>query len=467
MDEIKISGKWSIPNTDFVDFNADLFLNPSKNIIKLITYTKKPIGLLKEFNTIIGESISGSKVTLYKCHVATEHMIIGKNREYNTYILADYCFDGILFQFEDEVLFHEITARFSFLDEWAFFKAFDFKPVKSFDYSFRYKRPKQIKYKVSKETAITIFSNLDAPFGSIVDKEVKMTQKVYVSVKHKKPQTLKKSLDVIQTLIDLVSFCTFQKINYIEINGYSPNHFETFEKIKDKIYHGIPIYMIGQINEDYPKADPREFLLNLHDLADNFNFYINNWFSKIELLKPVIDQYLNTLNYYPLSPELYFLSLIQALESYHRRTRKNYMIDESEHKKRVKSIIDLSPEQDRGWLSEKLYFSNEPNLKHRIGELTHEGADYWIFFRGKNEREKFLTDIKNTRNYFIHYNEDFKNKALSGEELHLACEILKKIIEYHLLREIGLSYEYVRPKIVKKLGLIKDIFNLKVFVNKK
>jgi len=467
MDEIKISGKWTIPNTSFNDFSADLYLNPSKNIINLSSYTSESIGLFKKFDTIIGKTIYGFNITLYKCYLANEHIIIGDKRKYNSYIIANYCLYGVSFKSEDEVLFHEVFVRFSHLDEWSFFKAFDFKPIKNFDYSFKYKRPKQIKYEVNKETTITIYSDLEAPFGLIVDKEVKITQKVYVSVKHINPQPLKYSLEVMQTLMDFISFCTYQTINYIEIFGYSPNHYQIFDKIKDKIYDSIPIYTVGQVREDYQNVDPRGFLLNLHDLESNFNLYIKNWFSKREILKPVIAQYLNTINYYHMSPELHFLNLVQALESYHRRTRENYLIDESEHKKRIKSIIDCTPKEHKNWLNEKLYYSNEPTLKQRIDELTHDGDDYWIFFRGKKEREKFLIDIKNTRNYFIHYDDSLKNKALSGEKLDLACDYLKNIIEYHLLKEIGFSSESIRSKIGKKLGLIRDLFNLRGFMNNK
>jgi len=464
MQDIKISGKWTITGTNFIEFSGDLYLDPKNNIIQLVAYTDKPIGMYKEFDIITGESLNGSKATLYKCFVSTESIIIGEKREYNTTIRADYCFSGIHFRSADEVVFHEITTRFSYLDEWAFFKVFDFKPVKGFDYSLKYKRPREIEYKVSNETVISIFSSLDTSYGSIVDKENKIIQKVYISVRHKKPKTLEESINVIQALMDFISFCTSEKISYIEIIGYNPNHFDEYvakdiEKMKNKLYHSIPIYIIGQIDEDYPKSDPLNFLLNLHDLGDNIKTYLDNWFKKIVLLRPVVDLYLNTLGNYHLSTELYFLNLVQALESYHRRRKKNFVLEEAEHKKRVKSIMEAFPEH-KVWLNDKLYRANEPNLKDRIDELTHENDDYWIFFSGNNERKKFLTDVKITRNYLTHYDESLKDKALSGEELNLACIHLKNIIEFHLLKEIGFSYEFIRPKIIKRLGHIKEIFDI-------
>jgi len=468
MDEIKITGKWTIPNTNFIDFSGELYLNPTKNVINLITYTSEPFGLYKEFDVIIGKTIYGFEITLYQCFVARENTHIGSDgRMYNVNIISNYCFYGVNFKSNEEVLFHEIFVRFSYLDEWAFFKSFNFGQTKGFSYSFNYKRPKEIIYKVNDQTTLTIYSDLEAPFGSIVDKEIKISQKVYVSIKHTIPQTLKTSLNIIDTLMDFISFCTFQETNYIEIFGYNLNYYQLFGKTNEKkIYDTIKIYTISQVNEDYEKHDPRDFLLNLHFLESNFNLFINNWFLKRELLKPIVSLYLNTINYRHLPIELQFLNLVQALESYHRRTKNNFLIDKSEHGIRIKSILDSTPEEYKKWLDEKLHYSNEPTLKERIDDLSHEEYDYWIFFNGKNKREKFLKDVKNTRNYYIHYDNSLKNKALKGEKLERACNCLKNIIEYHLLKEIGLSIDIIRPKIVDRINRIERLFDLKDFMNK-
>ena len=70
-EKVKISGKWTIPNTKFIDFSGDLYLEPTKNVINLITYTDKPYGLYKEFDLIIGKTIYGYEITLYQCFVAS------------------------------------------------------------------------------------------------------------------------------------------------------------------------------------------------------------------------------------------------------------------------------------------------------------------------------------------------------------------------------------------------------------
>ncbi|MBE3092828.1 MAG: hypothetical protein IMZ60_04015 [Actinobacteria bacterium] len=466
-EKVKISGKWTIPNTKFIDFSGDLYLEPTKNVINLITYTDKPFGLYKEFDVIIGKTIYGYEITLYQCFVARENTHIYSNgRMYNTTFTSNYCLYGVNFKSDNEVMFHEVVARFTYLDEWAFFESFDFGQNEGFSYSFNYKVPNEVIYKIDEQTTLILYADLKAPYSSNVDKEIDISQKVYVSIKHTNQQPLKVSLTIIDTLMDFIRFCTFNEINYIEIFGYNPNYYQMIGKTgEDKFYDTINIYKIGQVNEDYESDDPRDYLLNLKNIDNNFSLFFSNWFLKKELLKPVISLFLNATNPH-LPIELQFLSLVQALESYHRRIRKKYLIDKSEHDIRIESILDNVPEEHREWLDGKLKYSNEPTLIERIDDLSHEGPDYWIFFNGKREREKFLKDVRNTRNYFVHYDKSLKSKALQGEDLVLACDCLRNIIEYNLLKEIGLSYETIRPKIVERTHRLRRLYEFKDAINK-
>jgi len=224
--KVKISGKWTIPNTEFIDFSGELYLEPTKNVINLITYTARPFGLYKEFDVIMGKTLYGYEITLYQCFVARENTHIYSNgRMYNTTFISNYCLYGVNFKSDNEIMFHEVVARFTYLDEWAFFESFNFGQNEGFSYSFNYKVPDEVMYKINEQTTLTIYADLKAPYSSNVDKEINISQKVYVSIKHTNPLPLKSSLTIIDTLMDFIRFCTFNEINYIEIFGYNPNYY--------------------------------------------------------------------------------------------------------------------------------------------------------------------------------------------------------------------------------------------------
>ena len=461
MDETKITGTWYIPISKPIKVKGNLYLNPLKGIINLIVFSLESIGTLNEFDTIYGKTTFGSKITLYKCNVFQETLHMGTKIIYETLITAKYVFDKVEFKIKEDILFHEVIFRFSNLDEWAFLKGFNFHTDKSQDFSLTYKFPKQISCKVDNETTLILNCHLNSPLGLIVDKEVKVIQKVYISVKHLRPQPFEKSINIIRTLMDFVSLCIQQPVYFIEMSGLNPKHYRIYKSTKEKIYDNIPIYTTDQTDENYKSVDPRMILLNLQEIEQNFELYIKNWFEKRELLKPVIDLYLNTLNYKEMSIELHFLNLVQALESYHRRTRKNYVIDYDKHKERVNSIIFSISKEYKDWLKEKLNFSNEPALIQRLEELAHDGNDYWVFFNGKKEIETFINNVKNTRNYLIHYDKKLESKALKGEDLEISCFYLRCMVEYYLLKEIGLPVEDIRKKTVSQTKRIKDFCDIK------
>ena len=57
---------------------------------------------------------------------------------------------------------------------------------------------------------------------------------------------------------------------------------------------------------------------------------------------------------------------------YHRRTTGALDLPEDEHEKRMEAILRAVPEEHKGWLTEKLRYSNELNLRKRIKHIFDE-----------------------------------------------------------------------------------------------
>ena len=65
------------------------------------------------------------------------------------------------------------------------------------------------------------------------------------------------------------------------------------------------------------------------------------------------------------------LALAQGLESYHRRTSDETLMDKSVFENLRETLKAQCPEKHRKWLSEKLKYGNELSLRKRIQE-THQ-----------------------------------------------------------------------------------------------
>lgn len=98
---------------------------------------------------------------------------------------------------------------------------------------------------------------------------------------------------------------------------------------------------------------------------------------------------------------------------------------------------------------------NQILLSERISDLMFIDNPKYIFSGGFNYVE-FPKIISDTRNYYTHYNEKRRENALEGEELIDAIVILRGILEYHLLKELGFDEEKNFLKINEKFRRIRD-----------
>lgn len=145
---------------------------------------------------------------------------------------------------------------------------------------------------------------------------------------------------------------------------------------------------------------------------------------------------------------LKFLSMVQALESYHRRAVSNKELPEDDHKERVARIMNAAPSEHKKWLKEKLNYSNEPRLRERLKDLSDT-----FHVTIKNlipDRKYFINKVIDTRNYMTHYDEDLKEKSAKEIELFIITEQLRSIVEMCLMKEIGFNSKEIDNLICKR-----------------
>jgi hypothetical protein len=150
-----------------------------------------------------------------------------------------------------------------------------------------------------------------------------------------------------------------------------------------------------------------EMLFSFVDIAEDFEKCLRNWFRKSEILRPVYDLYFGTL--YAPSPymEPEFLSIIQAMESYHRRI-----------------------------------YGKTLSLRKRLEETWQKYAD--VMDRLIDDHNQFIDDLVNTRNYLTHYDKKKRAKAKHGRELFVLTQKVRSMLQACLLTELGLSMEMIK-----------------------
>ncbi len=189
----------------------------------------------------------------------------------------------------------------------------------------------------------------------------------------------------------------------------------------------IEVYFTPVHNEkDLTKQPPVCQLLCYNEVANRFAAIIENWISKESGLEPLRFLYFGTKYLPSLFIDnrflFYILFYIQGIEAYSRLNQ--YNSDNS---------------------------NNKIALRVRLSSILERYKDILNRFRVDNN---IISGIVNTRNYYTHFSDELKKKALKDMFLFLATEQLELIIKIILLGELGFSNAEISDLAEKKTGLL-------------
>ncbi len=191
--------------------------------------------------------------------------------------------------------------------------------------------------------------------------------------------------------------------------------------------------------DDVERPELHDMLFSRRALPGGFETAVATWLERAGELDPVYRLFLGTV-YNPKSYlEQQFLSLVQALEVYHRRALYVPDLPKEEHEMRVEEILDSAPERHEGWLRQKLQVVSEPSLSERLHKILkiHRGISDHVVGKKGEARDEFVNKVVWTRNYRTHFDEDKKDRAARGEELYRISQKLRLLLEACLMQEVG------------------------------
>ncbi|MGG3662954.1 HEPN domain-containing protein [Bacillus gobiensis] len=456
-------GHWNIGGTDFI-LNGILNVNDDINNVFLYLYSDEPLALPYYTDVVYGTTYNGNAFTLYDCKIGGGFSSSGVHdykTKYMYKVNSSYVLEGAIFTKEQEILIKEVSFSVTNLNKWADQEALDIKFDDSSEYIITKKNLDDITH-TNEEFVFSIKYITMPNYSYTVSSSLNIQTNARLVIKFHTPTGLVRVHSLINQVRDFFSLCTTTR-TYIEYITAKPQY-PTPQEFE------FPINIYGQLIEFGKKENINDLkfyhnYISLEQIKKDFNLCMKNWFEKSEKLQPVIDLYLS-INYHRTSNERHFLNLVQALEAYHRLTRKNEVLPKDEHKKKMEKIIANIPEEYQSWVKAKLAFSNEPSLHERLEELLtpksksgsphHDSQLRHIFKLENKEKIEIIRDIKYTRNYNTHFDERLLKKSLQGEELFQLILLLSLMMEYYLLMELEIDEETVINLIRQKSKQIDD-----------
>jgi hypothetical protein len=429
MEDREYSGLWWLPSTEdrvggtlTISKQGDIHLS----LIGSLGKARRSSSKIKVHPVILGFPTKGKSISLFDCRVTrTEtHWESGIAEIVVEQYEADRACIGAHLPDPDQLQFRDTWVEYSHSFDWGSRSGFEHERAEG-RYGWTYTHPAPIRATTS-HGIVSVEYTLNSSEGS---SGINLQESTWFRIEPEGDLSFESVMSrFIRPLQNLLSLATGR-----------PN---AVLRIQTNLDRETPAEVIISGGYHEPEADkrlhPLEMLFSLGHVQDDFGEILDRWLRVHDELDSVCNLFFATW-YRSMYIEHEFLSLVQAVESYHRRRIGGLLLPEEEHKGRVASILAQVPGEYRDWLEKELEYSNEPKLRQRLKELLDNTEKAISPLVG--DRRSFIQKVLETRNYLTHYDPKLQGTAAVGVELFRINRALYFLLTVCLLRELGFSIE--------------------------
>ncbi|MFP4001229.1 MAG: HEPN domain-containing protein [Thermoplasmata archaeon] len=440
INEKEYRGYWWLPEDPDNKVGGILNFSPKKRKINLQIFSAlKP--KKKNFNPsiILGQTIQGKNITLRNCVKGSFSMKFGDYVAMPVEYRASEIFAGEHF-YDVEIEIEKIRAGFPLLQKWSqitgvkhltdFFEQHTMNSDSKDTFDLCYEIPESIEVELSDiifELKIKPNTNLKR-IG-----EVSIEEKAFIEISSKEGSiSFNDLIQKIYVFQDFLKLATNKNLHPSWIQG-SIN-----QSSKSKL-NWIKIYFPFTSDLNIPdRLHPNNVNFMFKDISDRFSSVISRWYEKAIELRPLFTSYFEIGHNENLYQRNFFLTLVQAIESYYRSEYDNkYLPDDKFEEGYYDQLCKNIPEKLSGGFKDHLkkgpfLHANEYSLRKKLSKILEEHESIFSSLDKKISPE--IKYIVGTRNYLIHHDESTKNVAM--DRLPEFIEILELIIQVILLRKI-------------------------------
>lgn len=385
-----------------------------------------------DFQRIMGHVEKEGSVTLVNCFYRKKSIPLGGITKSVLHVHA--VFAGNAFRQDEQFLFNSFKFSVEGLDEWLGMTGLRSslqleEPRLTIDYS----PPEEISIGLNNgmKLVVTFSWTISGPARLT---ESRVTQKAYLKLVSDEKRDFEEFSSVAHKITTLLCFAIDKTVSLDEVTA-------TSDDLQRDIGNGrkecLPIriyYPSLPFSEVKPNINSHGILFGFERIRGNFKRLINTWLDGYEIFEPALDLYFASISGAHRYVDHKFLSLAQGLETYHRRTSDAKCMDEADFRDLVDHLIGQCPEDWKEWLESRLAYSNELSLAQRLKEVIRPFKKH---LGNSRERERFIRNVVDTRNYLTHYDESSKPQVCSGTELFTLYQKLEACFQLLLLQVLG------------------------------
>lgn len=456
----KIEGRWWILGKPETALYGVLDFDPNEGL-HLETKDARPLDFDPLYEpyvnkggepTIIGRDQHDSPITLLFCNKSGGGSSAGlKTNRYH----AAYALLGREFNSWKDVEFNSITLELTHMQGWMGKTLFSSPKLQDGFQQVTYQWFKEIPYRIDEHTELKIVSYVSSDFSVAPEDMVKLVGKHRIELEWRQPLHIEKVNGWVLALCRLFSLSVGSPTYIRSLTGYRADHFiGVGEK---RIRQGIEVLRTNA-NADSVRENlhPLEMLFSFNDVRESFGDLLRQWLRYGDKLEAVLDLYFSTIFNAHLYLNHEFLLLAQALERYHAVQIDGYREDPEKFGQRLKTIRQLMGDDHFRFVEDKLNWANEKTLLQRLTELVE--ARRAVIGDLAAEFPDFPRLVKDTRNYYTHYDSSLlqKGKVAQGINLVRLVEVMRITLQVLILDDLGIGNTAIQ-RAKKRRGVFMEI----------
>lgn len=446
-EEFKRSGFFWLPSAPDKKIPGTLVITDGGNIElevvglfdQSIEGLNKVLNSKEELERIVGHIEKHGLVTLDGCFYKKQNIHFGGISKSSVYV--NKALLGVAYGDKDAVLINTFQFSVEGIDEWVGLSGINVE----YDYeqrtaSIRYSPPSEISLNLNNGMKLLIIFSWSL-HGFRTTTEAKISQKTYFKLVSEQERPLGDFISSAYRITTLLGFAIDRTVCLESASVTSYAIRQDIGEGKTAPVHVSLYYSSLPFAENEPKIDLHRMLFGFGQIREDAERIVNNWFDAYDVIDPALDLYFSAKTGTHKYLDGKFLALAQGLETYHRRTSNEKLMDDEVFENLTEGLIRQCSEESKEWLSGRLRHGNELNLGRRIMGII---GPFKELIGTSIECRKLTRAIVDTRNYLTHYDSPLESKASTGRDLLLLCLRMEAIFQLHILHVLGFTYAEIK-----------------------
>lgn len=456
-EEYKKSGYFWLPDNEGKKIPGTLTIldggEITLEVVGLFDDSIKALNGEDDLSRIIGHVEKDGLVTLENCFYRKKNFSFGGISK--SLIHVNQVLSGVAYDKNEVATFNTLSFSVEGLNEWLGISGINVSYGEDYrTATISYTPQKEIIYKLDNDFDLHIYFGYTLP-GFPNTTEAKITQKAYFKLTSEAAKELPEFINTLHQITYLLCFAVDATVTISDVSATSNEVVTEVSEGKTRPVNIVVYYPSLPFSQEAPKIDLHRMLFVFGNIRSNAENLINNWLNAYSIVRPSLGLYFSAVTGTHKYLDGKFLALAQALETYHRRTSSETLMENGKFRKLLASLICLCPKTHRRWLRGRLRHGNEINLGQRVKKIIEPFKSY---VGNSVERNKLIRGIVNTRNYLTHYSEELEKESVKGADLWLLCQKMEAIFQLHLLQQLGFSESEIQ-------GILTNNYKLKQKLN--